>query len=296
MWARLVTMMAAMLATMLSASAAAAQVKPFSSDRIAVTAKGSGPDVILIPGMTSSPSAWRGVAEALPGYRYHFVQVKGFAGTPPETNADGAVIAPVAEEISRYIAEQGLKKPAIVGHSMGGTVGLMLAARHGEAVSKLMVVDQLAFLGVLYGPPGATSESVRPTADKLRDGMANAPKEAFEKQIESMTQAMVQSDVQRPLVLADAKASNRRTVANAFHELIVTDLRPELAKIPVPVTVLYVNPAGVPLTDQQIDAVYLASYTGLKGVKLIRVPNSAHFIMSDNPERFRAELKEFLGR
>ena len=287
--------LAAMLAFLLGSPAYSADENPFTSSRIAVTAKGSGPDVILVPGMTSSPSAWRGIEEALPGYRFHFVQVKGFAGTPAEANADGVVIAPVADEIARYVREQGLAKPAVVGHSMGGTVGLMIAARHGDAISKLMVVDQLAFLGAIYGPPGTTSESVRPTADKLRDNMANAPKEEFEKRVETMTTAMVRSDVQRPLVLADAKASDRRTVANAFHELIVTDLRPELGGVPVPVTVLYVNPAGVPLTDEQIDAVYKAGYAGLKDVKLVSIPDSAHFIMSDNPERFQAELKSFLA-
>lgn len=287
--------LSAMFAFFMGAPVHAEQERKFSSARISVTAKGAGPDVILVPGMTSSPSAWRGIEQALPDYRYHFVQVKGFAGTPPEANAEGKVIAPVADEIARYVREQGLEKPAVVGHSMGGTVGLMMAARHGEAVSKLMVVDQLAFLGAIYGPPGTTSDSVRPTADKLRDGMATAPKEAFDKRVEAMTTAMVRSDEQRPLVLADAKASDRRTVANAFHELIVTDLRLELAAVPVPVTVLYVNPAGVPLTDAQIDAVYKANYAGLKDVKLVRIPDSAHFIMSDNPERFQAELKSFLA-
>ncbi|HEY0628353.1 MAG TPA: alpha/beta hydrolase [Sphingomicrobium sp.] len=284
-----------MLGLLIGSPAFATDQKPFASSRITVTAKGSGPDVILVPGMTSSPSAWRGIAEGLPGYRYHFVQVKGFAGTPPEANADGTVIAPVADEIARYIKEQRLEQPAVVGHSMGGTIGLMIAARHPQAVSKLMVVDQLAFLGALYGPPGTTSKSVRPTADKLRDGMATAPQEAFEKRIETMTEAMVRNEVQRPLVLADAKASTRSTVANGFHELIVTDLRPELGKITVPVAVLYVNPAGVPLTDEQIDAVYKMSYAGLKDVKLVRVPDSAHFIMSDNQPRFLAELKSFLA-
>lgn len=288
-------LLAALLLFSGASPAVATDPKPFASPRITVTAKGSGPDVILVPGMTSSPSAWRGIAEALPGYRYHFVQVKGFAGTAPEANASGLVIAPAAEEIARYVREQGLNKPAVVGHSMGGTVGLMIAARHPDAVSKLMVVDQLAFLGAIYGPPGTTSESVRPTADKLRDGMANAPREAFEKQIEAMTQAMVRSDDQRPLVLADAKASTRSTVAHGFHELIITDLRPELPRIQVPVAVLYVNPAGVSLTDEQIDAVYKGSYAGLRGAKLVRVPDSAHFIMSDNQPRFVAELKSFLA-
>ena len=59
--------LAAMLAFLLGSPAHSADEKSFASSRITVTAKGSGRDVILIPGMTSSPSAWRGIEEALPG-------------------------------------------------------------------------------------------------------------------------------------------------------------------------------------------------------------------------------------
>ena len=284
----------ATFAGLLIAAPGLAETEDFQSDRISVVAKGSGPDVILIPGMTSSPSAWRSVAD-MPGYRFHYVQVKGFAGIPPEASAQGNVSAPVAAEIARYIEAAGLDRPALIGHSMGGTMALMIAARHPDAVSKAMVVDQLPFMGIVYGPPGTTPESVRPTADKLRAGMAEATPEEFQKRLEAMTTAMVRNEEQRALVLADAKASDRRTVANAFHELIVTDLRPELSPIKVPVTVLYVTPEGVPLTDAQIDAVYQASYAPLAGVELVRIPDSAHFIMSDNPERFKAEMKAFLA-
>jgi pimeloyl-ACP methyl ester carboxylesterase len=58
--------------------------------------------------------------------------------------------------------------------------------------------------------------------------------------------------------------------------------------------VLYVTPAGVPLSDAQMDAVYAASYASLKGARLVRIPDSAHFIMADNPGRYRAEMKAFL--
>jgi pimeloyl-ACP methyl ester carboxylesterase len=60
--------------------------------------------------------------------------------------------------------------------------------------------------------------------------------------------------------------------------------------------VLYVTPAGVPLTDEQIDAGYKASYAMLPNVKLIRIPDSPHFIMLDNPQRFQAELRTFLTK
>jgi len=276
----------------IAASPAAAK---FASDRITVTTQGSGPDVILVPGLTSSPAAWKYVAQDVPGYRYHFVQVKGFAGTPAEANATGDVSKPVAEEIARYITAEKLKAPAIVGHSMGGTISMMVAARHPGAVSKLMVVDMPPFMGQMFGGPNATAASVTPIADAMMNGMAAMPAEARRKQMDQMTGAMVRTDAERPAVLQSAHDSDGAVVGHAYRELIVTDLRPELAQITVPATVLYVTPAGAPLTDAQMDAVYVASYANLKGAKLTRIPDSAHFIMYDARPRFAQELKVFLA-
>ena len=38
-----------------------------------------------------------------------------------------------------------------------------------------------------------------------------------------------------------------------------------------------------------------AAYAPLNGVKLVRVPDSAHFIMFDNPAFFQAQMKAFLA-
>ena len=163
----------------------------FQSDRISVTTTGSGPDVVLIPGLTSSPEIWAGTTAAVPGYRYHLVQVAGFAGVPAGGNASGLVMAPVAEEIARYIRGSGLRRPSIIGHSMGGSLAMMVAARHPQAVSRLMVVDMLPFLGVIFGPPGTTAQSVRETADALRDkALANSPEER-RRSIEASIATMV---------------------------------------------------------------------------------------------------------
>lgn len=113
--------------------------------------------MILIPGLGSAPRAWASTVAALPGYRYHLVQVKGFAGVPAEANVEGNVAAPVAAEIARYIRSAGLSRPAVVGHSMGGTIGLILAAREPQSVGRLMVVDMLPFMGAMFGPPGSTA-------------------------------------------------------------------------------------------------------------------------------------------
>lgn len=274
--------------------ATSSQARAFASDRISVTSIGSGPDVILIPGLGSSPRAWDATVAALTGYRCHLVQVKGFAGIPAEANATGSVAAPVAAEIARYIRENRLGKPAVIGHSMGGTIGMMLAARNPDAVGRLMVVDMLPFIGAMFGGPGATPDSVRPIATQIRNAMSGPPTPQGEQMLVTTINGMVRTEAARAPVLTDSRASDRTTTANSYYELVTTDLTPELARITAPVRVLYVTPTGAPLSDAQMDAIYRGSYRTVPNATLTRVPDSAHFIMIDQPARFQQELRNFL--
>lgn len=282
-----------LLAAMLIPSAAAA--KAFASTRITITVEGKGPDVILIPGHASSPRVWREMIAAVPGYRYHKVQIHGFAGTDKSGNGEGNVAAPVAEEIARYLAEQKLGPVAVIGHSMGGTISLMLAARHPADVAKLMVVDMMPFMGAMFGGPDATPATVKPFADQIMAGIRNSPPDVYAKQLEGTLTNMIATPAMRAGALEDAQKTDRDVAARALGELVTTDLRPEFPNITAKSIVLYVTPKGAPVTDAQIDAYYQASYASLKGVTLKRVPNAAHFIMWDNAPLFQAEVRAFLA-
>lgn len=268
---------------------------PFESQRITVTTQGSGPDVVLIPGLNSSPRAWATTVAAVPGYRYHLVQLSGFAGQPVGGNREGDVVAPVAEEIARYIRETGLKQPAVIGHSMGGTMGMMLAARHPDALSRLMVVDMYPYLGTFFAGPGAGPEKVAAVADAIAAGNLAASPEVRRKNANATIAGMVDTEAMRAGAIDDSVKSDAGVSTRAFRELLVTNLIPELAKISKPVTVLYVQPKTVPIPAEQFDYVYKSAYAPVKQLTLKRIPDSAHFIMWDQPQRFQAELKAFLA-
>ena len=271
----------------------------FVSDRLHVRVDGEpgGRDIILIPGLSSSPEVWDGVVEHLgPGWRVHRIHIQGFAGAPVEGNATGPVAAPVAEEIARYITENRLDHPAVVGHSMGGTIGLMLAARHPDLVGKLMVVDMVPFMGAMFTAPGAPPEAVTAMADQVHAGMANAAPADYQARAAANVTGMINTEAKRAGPLHDAATSDQQVSSNAFRELIVTDLRPELAKITAPTEVLYVKFNDPRMTPEITDNIFRASFATLPGVTLKRIDDSAHFIMLDQPEAFDRELDAFLAK
>src|SRR5262249_10881406 len=107
---------------------------------------------------------------------------------------------------------------------------------------------------------------------------------------------LVKTEAARPELTRQATSSDRSVVARAMHDLMVTDLTPELPKITAPTTILYAYAAkayGVP--SAMVDGWYGAAYAGLKSAKLVRVDDSYHFIMVDQPDRFRTEVDTFLA-
>jgi pimeloyl-ACP methyl ester carboxylesterase len=283
----------AMMAGLAPDSAGAA---PFASDRMSVRVEGAGPDVILVPGLNSSPRVWASTVAALPGYRFHLVHIAGFGGQPAAGNRAGDVAAPVAEEIARYIGAAGLKQPAVIGHSLGGSIGMMLASRHPAALSRLMVVDIFPYMGVMFGGPGATPAEVAAVADRIAAGMRAASPAQRAAAARELIDGMVNNVGMRPVALADTLASDPDVGTRAFHELIVINLIPALKRIAVPVTVLYVQPKSVPLPAAQFDSGYKTAYASIGQLTLKRIPDSAHFIMWDQPARFRDEVAAFLDK
>jgi len=254
-------------------------------------------DVILIPGLSSSPEVWDGLTDELKDrYRIHRIHVQGFAGAPAKDNAQGRVAASVAADLARYIRQQGLNKPAVIGHSMGGTIGLMLAARNPDLVGKLMVVDMMPFIGAMFGTPGTnpTAASVAPIAEQIYAGMMSSPDAEYQAQAAATVTGMINTEALRAGPLEDAATSDRRVSASAYRELILTDLRPELARITAPTEVLYVVFNFPGMTPEMTDGIYRMSFATLPGVTLKRIDDSAHFIMLDQPARFTAEVNAFL--
>lgn len=277
-----------------AAPAAAVQSTPFVSDRLSVEVAGQGPDVILIPGFGSSREVWRAEAERLKAtHRVHLVQLAGFAGEP-WTHGEGPFIQPVIDDLARYVREQGLDRPAVAGHSMGGLSALMLAQQQPSLVSKVMTVDSLPFFSALFGPQ-ATVETARPFAEQAAAGILNTPDDAFRNGQTASAAGLARDPVIRGKMVEWTLAGDRRAMAAAIREVMTTDLRPGLAGMTVPVWAPYASDADGGAPAAMSDAMWTREYATLPGVRLIRVDGSRHFIMQDQPARFAELMDQFLA-
>jgi pimeloyl-ACP methyl ester carboxylesterase len=260
-------------------------------DRITVEVVGQGPDVVLIPGLSSSRETWRATAVRLKDhYRLHLVQVDGFAGEPAQANGSGPVLVPVAEAIDAYIRKQGLAPAVVVGHSLGGTITLWLAEHHPQDLRKALVVDALPFFAAVMMGPGATPERVTPMAEALRHAPPQ-PADASAK----MLGALVTAPDNLAMVSAWSRASDPATVQNALADDLEMDLRPDLAAIKTPIVLLYPDNVSLGAPPGAMDGLYKAAFAPAPSVRPVRIDGSRHFIMLDQPAAFAAQLDAFLA-
>jgi pimeloyl-ACP methyl ester carboxylesterase len=274
-----------------------AVAKEFTPTRFTVVDEGTAgkPDVVLIPGLSSSREVWKAEAAKLaPNYRLHLVQINGFAGQPAGANAGTTDVIPaVVAELDQYITTRQMQ-PVVVGHSMGGLVALLLAEQHPANVRKLVIVDTLPFYATMFAPD-ATVEGAKPIAAQMKQQLASVSDEEYASMQPAIAAHMSRDAEAQKLIAASSTASDRGVVAEVMSEDLTTDARPGLVQMKTPTLVLFEHDPTLerPNADAY-EKTMRAGWSDAPNVKLVRVDDSRHFIMYDQPERFDAAMEAFL--
>jgi pimeloyl-ACP methyl ester carboxylesterase len=268
----------------------------FAPARFSVVDQGTAgkPDVVLIPGMSSSRAVWEAEAMLLaPNYRLHLVQVGGFAGAPAGPNASGPVLGPLVEELHAYLVANKMH-PVVVGHSMGGLITLMLAVMHPDDAKKIVIIDALPFAAVLIDPT-ATPESIHPQVEAIKKQMLVIPADQYAAMQPMMAARMVKNAEAQKLVAASFAASDRAVAIETMQEDLETDLRAAVSMIKTPTLVFYAYDLAAQQPDPATyEGMVKAAYKSMPTVMLARIDDSRHFIMYDQPVKFDAALEAFL--
>lgn len=277
------------------AHAAVASAGLIQMDHISVEVIGKGSPVILIPGLSSPRAVWDGVAPELArSHAVYLVQVNGFGGDDPRANLQPGILDGVVADLHKLIADRELKSAAVIGHSMGGLAGLMLAKAHAGDIGRLMIVDSLPFIGEIF-MPGAPSAAFDPQARMFRDRMAALHGKPVP---DGMLRGIAATNALKPesqtKVIGWTRAADMRVAGQAMYEAMTTDLRDDMSAIATPMTVVYPwSEARMP--KPRADAFYRAQYAKAPRVTYTAVGDSGHFVMLDQPGAFAAALDAFLA-
>jgi len=261
-----------------------------------VEVSGSGPPVILIPGLASSGETWATTVARLRGrYACHVLTLAGFAGVPP---IEGKLLSAVETELTSYIESHRMVKPVIVGHSLGGTLAMMLATDRPELVGPLVIVDALPFFGTALS--ATTAEEAKPTIERIRTAMAAQTQDEHEAVVRTgrMTNSMATAAADQQRLISWGLASDRATVRDTWLEMLGMDLRPALAQVRSPALVIgtWIGwQAGAGRQRADLVLQFRDQYAALRRLHFAMSDTARHFVMFDDPGWFAGELERFLA-
>lgn len=278
-------------------AAGASAIKSFT-----VQVSGHGQPMILIPGLASSGETWKSTVERYRDrFECHVLTLAGFAGVPP---IDEPVLAAARRDLAVYLRERQLTKPVLVGHSLGGTLALALAADHPQLVGPTVIVDGLPFLAGAQMGVKTAAEAI-PVAERIRQSLASQSPEQYRAYVDSgaSTRFMVTSDSDHDVVLGWSRTSDPRTVGSAMADLFELDLRQDVARIEAPVLVVgswaglrdQLKAYGTTLTRNAVLSQFRDQFAQVRQLRFVLSDTARHFIMFDTPEWFFAQLDAFLS-
>jgi pimeloyl-ACP methyl ester carboxylesterase len=90
--------------------------------------RGTGSPIVLVHGIGSRWQVWTPLLDRLAaGHDVIALDLPGFGGTPPDGRPGS--VPHLADRVAAFLAETGVRRPAIGGSSLGGGVALELARR-----------------------------------------------------------------------------------------------------------------------------------------------------------------------
>ena len=281
-------MLATLLIPLLLSGAPAAAPYAFT-----VEVAGAGPPVVLIPGLGCQGAVWGPISARLE--KDHTVHRLTLAGFGSQAAVPAPMLETVRRDLLRYLDDRKLAKPVLVGHSLGGMLALWIAASAPDRIGGAVSVDGVPFLPALWDP-GATVESVKPRAAAMRDAMAAVDRASYVAQTRRFLATMVRREGSLETAAKLCSAGDPKAAAEAMYELMTTDLRPLMARAKAPILLLGAGFGRSEAEAKRLDAAYEAQIAGAPHHRYAVSPESAHFIMLDEPQWLSDAVAGFLAK
>lgn len=266
------------------------KARAFTAFQVQVTGKGR--PILLIPGYSCSGDVWTGTVNHLKNrYECHVLTLAGFAGVAP---IDTPVLQTVRDQLIAYVRAKQLQQPVLVGHSLGSFLSLWAAAKAPELFGGLICVDGMPFYSALAD---STADAALLKLDPRfnREAMIRQweliPDSGFIERTAKGLAWQVGDTARAREIAGWQYRSDRKTLAHTMIELCTTDLRKDIAAIKVPVLVL----GSIYFNRENSERLIRQQFRALPAAR-IRIADSKHFIMYDQPQWFYREIDQFLAR
>ena len=235
---------------------------------------GSGDPVIVLHGWGATiQSVWPVVTHLSDRFQVYALDFPGFGKSQKPPTAWG--VGDYAECFLGFLEALNIPKATLIGHSFGGRVSIVTAARWPQVVDKIVLVDSAGIR-----PKRTLGYHLKVWTAKTGRRIASSPVLARHK-------TSIEQQVYKFLGASDyASAGDLRPT---FVQVVNEDLRPLLPQVAAPTLLVWgENDDSTPVSDARI------MQAEMPNASLIVLQNAGHFSYLDDAAGFNRAIDSFL--
>ncbi|MCF3961953.1 alpha/beta fold hydrolase [Streptomyces fuscigenes] len=264
--------------------------------RLAYRDRGRGEAVVFLHGTPSHSYEWRDVVPHVEaaGCRAVTYDLLGYGRSERPVDRDTSVAAQ-ADLLEHLLDALGIERVSIVGHDIGGAIGLRFSLARPDRVRRLMLIDTVSF----DSWPSSTWRKIAEENEENQDDGASMSQDAFDALLTRqlrMTVAdkgLMDGEVLRAYLEPHRSALGRVSFfahqVRHYDSKYTQEISAELARLTLPVRILWGE------QDEWQPLRYAKRLRdAIPHADLVVVPEAGHFLMEDAPERVAHEIGELL--
>jgi N-formylmaleamate deformylase len=236
--------------------------------------------VVIIPGITSPAVTWGFVGERFGRvFDTYILDIRGRGLTEAADGLDYRLDAQAADALALAKA-LGLRRYALVGHSMGGRIAIRAARNADATLTRVVAVDP-----PVSGPGRRPYPANLPWyVDSIRQARQGISLEQMRTFCPTWTEEQLRLRAQW------LHTCNEEAIVTSFHAFQTDDIHGDLPHVKVPLLLMSAERGDVVRQEDADEILGLAPKA-----QHVRVPNAGHMIPWDNEEGFYAAFNDFLG-
>jgi pimeloyl-ACP methyl ester carboxylesterase len=274
-----------------------APVKSFDSGSLHVDVYGTPGRraLVFIPGLTCGPWEWAGeITQFAPVYTIYALTLPGFDG---HLAIKGPLFQTVSADFWTLLQNESIAKPVVIGHSLGGTLAIMLAEQHSDKLGGVVSVDGLpTFPGMDRMTADQKAQAVAQMTAAMASSSTPAQFAATEKNY-VLPNLMTSPDDIAAVAPLTARSDPAATAAWMSEDLEL-DLRPQLTAVSTPLLVIAPYDAAFESRILPDAAAKRGYYEALlandPAANVQMIEPSRHFIMYDQPKKLHDAIASFV--
>lgn len=244
--------------------------------------KGNGPRILLVHGISSAGSAWNPIiAQLAAEFSPITIDLRGHGNSSRPSH--GYLYDDYVSDLDGVLDALEMKRPLIVGHSLGGIVALWWASRHPDGAAALVIEDS----------PLRSGQSFMPAFDNWLELNAMPPDRLRERYA-------AENPHWSPELLNERTALMSTTARNVFVELRADSLAhhgvdriAEIEGIQSPTLLIHGDlESGGMVVPSDAEA-FVAR---LPNTRAVRIPGGGHTLHRERRDEFLAAALPFLRK